>query len=128
LRLHFQQHRGDAGDFGEPLAAFIGAMPSDQPGIDLVDLRLQLRILLGLGREQVEPRRAGSHRLGCARAEDRGEAFLGGGKAELACISLLRAIDFEFNIILPSGRAASPGKTNASRMGRYCLAKSMTCG
>jgi hypothetical protein len=53
---------------------------------------------------------------------------LGGGKAELACISLLRAIDFEFNIILPSGRAASPGKTNASRMGRYCLAKSMTCG
>ena len=52
--LHCQQHRSDradAGDLGEPSAAFIGAMPSDQPGVDLVDLRLQLRIFLGLDRE-----------------------------------------------------------------------------
>jgi hypothetical protein len=33
--LHFQQHRADradAGDLGEPSAAFIGAMPRDEPG------------------------------------------------------------------------------------------------
>jgi hypothetical protein len=54
--LHFQQHRADradARDLGQPSAAFIGAMPSDQSGIDLFDLRLQLRIFIGLGRKQL---------------------------------------------------------------------------
>src|SRR5271155_5678652 len=45
--------RADAGDLGEPLAAFIGTMPSDEPGIDFVDLHLRLRILPSLGREQL---------------------------------------------------------------------------
>jgi hypothetical protein len=54
--LHFQQHcadRADARDLDEASAAFIGVMPSYESGIDLVDLRLQLRIFLGLGREQL---------------------------------------------------------------------------
>src|SRR3954453_5035903 len=54
--LHCQQHRADradAGNLDEPSAAFVGAMPGQELGIDLVDLRLQLRIFLGQGREQL---------------------------------------------------------------------------
>ena len=72
--LHFQQHRADradAGDLDEPSAAFIGAMPGDQPGVDLVDLRLKLCIFLGLGREQLPSARGDLKFRRVSRVEQR---------------------------------------------------------
>jgi hypothetical protein len=54
--LHHQQCRADrtdAGDLSETSAAFIGPVPSHESGIDVVDLRLQLLVFLGLNREQL---------------------------------------------------------------------------
>ena len=45
--------RTDAGNLSETLAAFIGLVPSHEPGIDVVDLRLQLSIFFSLRREQL---------------------------------------------------------------------------
>src|SRR5271166_5161858 len=63
-------------------------MPSHEPGIDLVDLRLQLRIFLGLGREQL-PSQGGQALIGLDAREQRSEVSppLGGGQAELARIA-----------------------------------------
>src|SRR5271165_4138777 len=63
-------------------------MPSHEPGIDLVDLRLQLRIFLGLGGEQL-PSQGGQALIGLDALEQRSEVSLppGGGKAELARIA-----------------------------------------
>jgi hypothetical protein len=40
------------GDFGKTPAAFVGPMPCCKLGVDLVDLRLQLHIFIGLHGEQ----------------------------------------------------------------------------
>src|SRR5271166_794480 len=63
-------------------------MPRDEPGIDLVDLRLQLRIFPGLGREQL-PSQGGQALIGLDALEQRSEVSPppGGGKAELARIA-----------------------------------------
>src|SRR3954451_13948582 len=76
--LHCQQHRADqadAGDLGEPLAAFVGAMPGQELGIDLVDLCLQLRIFLGQSREQL-PSQARQALIGLDALEQRSEVSL----------------------------------------------------
>ncbi len=63
-------------------------MPSDKPGIDLVDLRLQLCIFLGLGREQL-PSQGGQALIGLDTLEQETEVSppLGGCMAELAGIA-----------------------------------------
>ena len=62
--FHFQQRRADradAGDLGEPLAAFIGLVPGFELCLDVVDLGLQLCVLLSLGGEQLPSQ--GGHAL-----------------------------------------------------------------
>jgi hypothetical protein len=63
-------------------------MPSREPGIDLLDLRLQLRIFLGLGREQLSSQ-GRQALIGLDALEQRIEVSLplGGGKAEFARIA-----------------------------------------
>src|SRR4051794_35101349 len=89
--LHFQQHRADradAGDLDEPSAAFIGAMPGQELGIDLVDLRLQLCIFLGQSREQL-PSQGGQALIDADTLKQRIEMnlSLGSYEAEFACIA-----------------------------------------
>src|SRR5665811_314138 len=64
------------------------SMPGHEPGIDFVDLRLQLRIFLGLGREQL-PSQGGQALIGLDALEQRIEVSLppGGCKAELGRIA-----------------------------------------
>src|SRR3954452_12133529 len=84
--LHFQQRRADradAGNLDEPSATFIGAMPIYELGIDLVDLRLQLRIFLGQSRDQL-PSQGGQTLIDADALEQRIEVSLpfGGYKTE----------------------------------------------
>src|SRR5215213_11423485 len=62
-------------------------MPSQELSIDLVDLRLQLRIFLGLGREQL-PSQAGQARISLDALEQRAEVSLPLGR----CIAKLARI------------------------------------
>ena len=90
--LHLQQNRADRTDagryFDEPLAAFIALMPSLEFGFNLVDLPPQLRVLLGLDRE--EPARCERQAfVGLDALEQRIKVShsLGGGKAKLSRIA-----------------------------------------
>ena len=62
--------RADAGDLGQASAALIGPMPGHQLGVDLVELRLQLRIFFGLDREQLA-RQGGQRLIGLNALEQR---------------------------------------------------------
>ena len=55
-RFHAQHRcadRADARDLSKAPAAWVGLMPRHKFGLDLLDLRLQLRILLGVDCEQL---------------------------------------------------------------------------
>jgi len=60
--------RTDAGDLVSRRLPFIGCDASMSPGIDLVELRLHLRVFLAWAADSSRSQAAGSHRRGCARA------------------------------------------------------------
>jgi hypothetical protein len=48
------RRQSHARDLGKTAAAFVGPMPRGEFGLDLVDLRLQLPVFLGLADEQLK--------------------------------------------------------------------------
>ena len=89
--LHGQQHgtdRADAGDLGETPAAFIGPMPGHELGLDVDDLRLQVRIFPRLNGEELASQE-GQALIGLQAREQRNQVgcSLGRSQAELGGIA-----------------------------------------
>src|SRR6266478_3529169 len=90
-RLHDEHRcadRADPGDLSKALATWVRFVPGHEFPLDLIDLRLQLRIFLGVSREELSSQ-AGEAFIGLNASEQGSEVSnpLGGGQTELCRIT-----------------------------------------
>src|SRR6266404_2664731 len=90
-RLHDEHRcadRADPGDLSKAPATWVGFVPGHEFPLDLIDLRLQLRIFLGVSREELSSQ-VGEAFIGLNASEQGSEVSnpLGGGQTELCRIA-----------------------------------------